>query len=307
VDVSVALRILGFMYNKKVSSYHEMKSFLHESGKRVSASLYYLVKTRKLKRLPFSTKWGKIVYLPDVKMKQVWKYCYDNDLIPPTTKLFFQKISEQRCVSTIELYEMGLDIADVRFFIDTFTKQWKLIKIARCDNFNVFYTDKKDLEEYMANNQDKLLLIQQKEWKRKQEEGKNFEEMIEKFYQHHGFQTQRNMWFSTQDKEKVEVDILAKKQFFPQFDNFSSVLIAVQCKSWRNSNHFYTLTEFLKYYCKLKQVLPSCLFHIWSYNYSKYFFKPSLCKRFPDVRFYYSKHIREAFKISSDDSYKISN
>ena len=268
VEFSLSQRILGYLAVKKVASYRELRDCLHEDKKKVSGTLFYLCKVRKLKRLPFSTKWGKVVYRSNVPIQAVWDYCFENDLVPPTTKMFFSLLSKQRCVSTLELYDMGIDITDVRFFIDTFTKRWKLVKISQVGQWNIFYHDEEDLKKYISVNQSKLENIQSKEQTRRQEEGRVFEDIIEKFYQLKGFTTTRNRWFMTEDQERIEVDILAEKHFF-DFENDRSILIAVECKSWKNGEHFYTLTEFLNHYCKLKSILPSAQFHVWAYNYSR--------------------------------------
>lgn len=295
VDASLSLRILGFLYNKRVSSYREIKDYLHESGKNVSSTLLYMCQTRKLHRLPFSTKWGKIIYLPDVKVKDVFEYCFKNDLMPESTKILFHLLSEQRCVSTTELYDLGMDRADISFFVTTFTKQWRLIKITTVDSLNIFYTNEADIEDFLKMHQERIQRLQKKEWDRRQEEGKNLEEVIAQFYSKQGFHTRRNVWMTSASGEKIEIDVLAEKHFFA-FESDRPIIIAAQCKNWRNGEHFFTLTEFLNHYCKLKEVLPSAIFHVWAYNYSKYFFTPSFCHRFPDVSIFYSKHIREAFK-----------
>jgi len=287
---------MGYLYNKKVSSYRELKDHLHMAKGQISGTMFYLCKMRKLLRLPFSTKFGKIVYLPKTPMKQVWEYCYKNNLIPTTTEMFMKLLAKNRVVSTLELYDKGLDITDVRFFIDAFTKQWKLFKITKVEGFNIFYHDEAELELYISQNIDKLKKLQQKEWKRRTKEGREFEERIEKFYQIKGFDTQRNLFFTTKDQERLEIDILASKQFFPMFKRKKPIFIAVQCKNWMADRHAYNLTEFLTHYTKLKSIFPSALFHVWSYNFSKFFWNPSFFKRFPDVSFFYSKHIREAFK-----------
>jgi hypothetical protein len=304
MELSVSNRILGYLAVKRVASYRELKDQLHEDRKKVSGTIFYLCKIRKLRRLPFSTRDGKIIYMPKISMSLVWKYCYDNDLIPQTTTLFLREIARNGAVSTIELYDSGLDIVDIRFFIDAFTKQWRFLKIKKVNGFNIFYKDEVVLEIYISKNMDKLQNLQRKEFGRRNEEGKVFEDIIEKFYQSKGFETQRNCWFSTEEQEKLEIDILAKKSLFDN-EKDRPILIAVQCKSWRNGEHLYNMTEFLNYYCKLKKVFPSALFHIWSYNYSKYFFNHSFLQRFPEVTFYWSRHIREAFKIANLNAKKV--
>ena len=266
------------------------------SSRTVSSTLFYLCKIRKLRRLPFSTKWGKVVYHPQTYMKIVWQYCFDNDLIPKTTQWFFEEMYRKNAISTVELYDMGIDLVDVRAWIDIFTKQWRIFKIKRVGSFNIFYRNEDDLEEYYEQNKEMLKNLQQKEMSRREREGKIFEDIIERFYQSQGFQTQRNLWFQTEDLEKLEIDILCSKKFF-NFEKERPILICVECKSWQSDRNIYSLTEFLNYYCRVKRVFPSALIHIWSYHYSHYFFKPSFLKKFPDVTLYYSKHIREAFKL----------
>lgn len=298
MEMSVSNRILGYLAVKRVASYRELKDNLREDRKKVSGIMFYLCKIRKLRRLPFSTRDGKIVYFPKTPMSEVWKYCYDNDLVPQTTAVFLKEIAKKGVVSTIELYDRGLDIVDVRFFIDAFTRQWKFLKIRKVNGFNIFYKDEDALEAYIKENMDKLQDLQRKEFGRRSREGKNFEDVIEKFYQDRGFKTSRNLWFSTESQEKLEIDIMAKKNLFDN-EKDRPIIIVVQCKSWRNGDHLYNMTEFLNYYCKLKKVFPAAMFHIWSYNYSKYFFNPSFLQRFPEVTFYWSRHIREAFKVSN--------
>lgn len=296
--MSVSNRILGYLAVKRVASYRKLKDILHEDKRKVSSTMFYLCKIRKLRRLPFSTKEGKIVYFPRTPLSMVWKYCYENDLVPQTTAIFLKEIARTGAVSTIELYDKGLDIVDIRFFIDAFTKQWKFLKIKNINGFNIFYKNEATLEKYISENTDKLQNLQKKEMERRDKEGEVFEDVIERFYQDRGFETQRNLWFSTEEQEKLEIDILAKKKLFDN-EKDRPILIAIQCKSWRNGEHLYNMTEFLNYYCKLKKVFPAAMFHVWSYNYSKYFFNHSFLQRFPEVTFYWSRHIREAFELST--------
>lgn len=295
MDMSTSQRILGYMAVKHVASYRELKDQLHESSKNISGTTFYLCKIRRLKRLPFSTKDGKIMYEPKTPMKAVWEYCYEHDLVPATTLTFLKEVAKRGAVSTVELYDRGLDITDVRFFIDAFTKQWRFLKIRQVGAFNVFYRDEATLEKYMSDNIERIHALQSKELKRREKEGNVFEDVVEKFYQSKGFETRRNVWMTTPGSERIEIDIIAEKKFF-SFPNDRSIIICVECKSWRNGEHMYSLTEFLHHYCKLNEILPSAIFHIWSYSYSRYFFTPSFCRHFPNVSLYYSKHIREAFK-----------
>lgn len=297
----LSLRILGYLHTKRVASYRELARQLHESTKDVAGTVYYLTKTQRLKRLPFSTMHGRVYYMPDTPTGEAMEYCYQHGLVPRCTQLFFQKMKEQKCVSTMELYSMGMDLTDVRFFIDHFTKQWKLIKLVNMCGHVIFYTNEEDLKTYMDAHREHLEKLRRMEWDRRTEEGRLLEENIEKFYQANGFATKRNQWFVTPDSEKLEVDVLAEKHFF-NYPNDRAIIIAVQCKAW-DVGHTYNLTDFLSYYCKLKSIFPGAQFHIWAYHYSKHFFTNSFAKRFPDVTIYYSKHIREALKEALPQSH----
>jgi len=305
-------RIFCYFRAKKVASFHDVAYSERSHGSdyrrwkeltrgHFQRYLNLLTKNQFLSRTNFTTPRGRI-YCIRGEEHLLWKYCLEYKLIPSTTPLFLKLLKERKCISALELKNEGFDTPDIQFFTQKFSRETKLLKIAKVEGLNVFYREKKDIKKWIKERLTKLQKSVIKEWKRRQEQGKYFEDLIEAFYQLQGFETKKRQWFKTPiSQERFEVDVLATKHFFPNSEHTKPIIICVQCKAWKGcrlgKEHILNATGVLLWSGKVKELFPSAIIDFWSYHISDYLFKKSVFINNPSIRLFSTKEISQAFKL----------
>jgi hypothetical protein len=233
----------------------------------------------------------------------ILKYLIENKLAPSNTLLFLKILADKKAVSTLELRLEGFDTPELNWFEDKLSKESSILKVCKVENYTVFYRKNEHLEEWKCKQLKKCKSLEAQEWKNRQEKGRYLEDVVGAFYSLKGFKISKRKWFVTPiSKERLEVDVLASMDFFPDAEHKKSILICVQCKAWQNcpqgKEHVLNATGVSIWSSKVKEMFPNALIDFWSYHISDYFFKhPSFFRANPTIRFFSTKEIGQAFEL----------
>lgn len=249
--------------------------------KTAEGSIWSLYKRDYIKRFPFYTIEGYIYFLDQ---KSGFDYGLKKGLIPGSIKILNGRIERNGAVSSLELRDIGLPQQEINWFFKKLVRN-KLLKAAYFKNYYlVFYKSEKDYEKYIKTYQEYLEDLTKRFIKKAKRRGKELEELIAKYYYSLGFNVERNIWFTSPYKERIEIDVLATR---PEIN----LAIAVECKNYEarciGANIFLKIA-------RIKSVIPRAIVHIYAKHISdKIISNRSFWRdaRYRDVFFFSTKQI----------------